>query len=80
MKDLVSFIVAELVEDKKGFSVSLEEGRGEDGEDIVNIYVKQGDIGRVIGKDGRIAKAIRTIVRAAGTREGKRYVVEIIEK
>ena len=80
MKELVSYIVSELVEDKEGFSISVEPGRGEKGEDIINIYVPKSDIGRVIGKEGRIAKAIRTLVRAASMRVGGRYVVEILEK
>lgn len=50
------------------------------GEDnTVNIKVDKSDMGKVIGKDGRIAKAIRTIVKAAGSREGVKYTVTILE-
>lgn len=80
MKELVNYIVGELVENKDGFSVELVEGGADNGNDLINVYVCKEDIGRVIGKEGRIAKAIRTIVHACGTRVDKKFAVEIIEK
>ena len=49
----------------------------EDGSVVYHLHVSEGDMGRVIGKQGRIAKAIRTVMRAAATRQNARVVVEI---
>ena len=72
MTELVEFLVKELVDNKDKVTVSSEG-------DTINIYVAKDDMGRVIGKQGRIAKAIRTIVKAASSKENKRYTVEILE-
>ncbi|MCH5164372.1 MAG: KH domain-containing protein [Clostridiales bacterium] len=72
MTELVEFLVKELVEDKEKVNVTL------DG-DTINISVSKDDMGKVIGKQGRIAKAIRTIVKAASSKENKKYTVEILE-
>jgi predicted RNA-binding protein YlqC (UPF0109 family) len=78
MRDLVETIVKELVDDAD--QVVVEEKPGED-ETYKLIEVKVGpeDMGRVIGKEGRIAKSIRTIVRAAATKQGKAFRVDIVE-
>lgn len=73
MVELVEFIVTGLVDKKDEVVVTM----GED--DTVNIKVDKSDMGKVIGKDGRIAKAIRTIVKAAGSKEGVKYTVTILE-
>jgi RNA-binding protein len=73
MLELVKFMVTELVADKDGVEVTM----GED--NTVNVKVDKSDMGKVIGKDGRIAKAIRTIVKAAGGKEGVKYSVVILE-
>ena len=73
MVELVKFIVTGLVDKKDDVVVTM----GED--NTVNIKVDKSDMGKVIGKDGRIAKAIRTIVKAAGSREGVKYTVTILE-
>lgn len=73
MVELVKFIVTGLVDKKDEVVVTM----GED--NTVNIKVDKSDMGKVIGKDGRIAKAIRTIVNAAGSREGVKYTVTILE-
>ena len=73
MVELVKFIVTGLVDKKDEVVVTM----GEDS--TVNIKVDKSDMGKVIGKDGRIAKAIRTIVKAAGSREGVKYTVTILE-
>ncbi len=72
MTELVEFLVKELVDDKDNVNVVL------DG-DVINISVSKDDMGKVIGKQGRIAKAIRTIVKAASLKENKKYTVEILE-
>ncbi len=73
MLELVKFMVTELVADKDGVEVTM----GND--NTVNVKVNKSDMGKVIGKDGRIAKAIRTIVKAAGGKEGVKYSVVILE-
>ena len=50
----------------------------EDGETVIRLSVAQEDMGKVIGKQGRIAKAIRTVVKAAAIKKGERVTVEII--
>ncbi len=72
MKELVEFLVKELVADKDKVNVTLDE-------DVINISVSKDDMGKVIGKQGRIAKAIRNIVKAASIKENKKYTVEILE-
>ena len=73
MLELVKFMVTELVADNDGVEVTM----GDD--NTVNVKVNKSDMGKVIGKDGRIAKAIRTIVKAAGGKEGVKYSVVILE-
>ena len=77
MKDLLIALAQSLVE--KPDEVSVEEQVAEDGSVVFYLRVADGDMGRVIGKQGRIAKAIRTLVRAAATREDKKVSVEIVD-
>jgi len=77
MKDLLIALAQSLVE--KPDEVSVEEQVAEDGTVVFYLRVADGDMGRVIGKQGRIAKAIRTLVRAAATREDKKVSVEIVD-
>jgi predicted RNA-binding protein YlqC (UPF0109 family) len=76
MKDLIEFVVKALVDDPS--EVQLKEITG----DKVTLYelrVAKADIGKVIGKRGRTAGAIRTILNAVSTKQGKRAELEIIE-
>ena len=73
MTELVEFLVKEIVDNKDKVRVTLE------GEDTINISVSKEDMGKVIGKQGRIAKAIRTIVKAVAVKENRKYTVEILE-
>lgn len=77
MKDLLIALAQSLVE--KPDEVSVEEQVAEDGSVVFYLRVADGDMGRVIGKQGRIAKAIRTLVRAAASREDKKVSVEIVD-
>ncbi|MBO4791690.1 MAG: KH domain-containing protein [Clostridia bacterium] len=77
MKDLLIALAQSLVE--KPDEVKVEEQVAEDGTIVFYLRVADGDMGRVIGKQGRIAKAIRTLVRAAATREDKKVSVEIVD-
>ena len=77
MEELVRFIVNELVDNKEAFEVKSQV---EDGITVINIYAEKDEIGKIIGKQGRIAKAIRTIVRARSGKDSRKVSVEIIEK
>ncbi|MDD7193425.1 MAG: KH domain-containing protein [Oscillospiraceae bacterium] len=76
MKDLLVSIAQGLVDDPSAVSVTVDEP-AEDGTVVYHLHVGEEDMGRVIGKQGRIAKAIRTVMRAAATRQNSRVVVEI---
>lgn len=75
MKELVEYIAKSLVDHPE--SVVVEEKIDEDVV-VFELHVAQDDMGKVIGKQGRIAKAIRTVVKAAATVENKKVTVEII--
>lgn len=76
MGELVKTIAKALVDNPDEVFVTEIEGRQSL---IVELKVAPEDMGKVIGKQGRIAKAIRTVVKAAATKENKRVVVEIIQ-
>ena len=74
MKELVEVIVKALVDDPESVVVTeKEEGRTT----VVEVKVADSDTGKVIGKQGRIAKAIRAVVKAAASKEDKKVVVDI---
>lgn len=76
MKELLISIAQGLVDDSSAVSVT-EDAPNEEGTVVYHLHVSESDMGRVIGKQGRIAKAIRTVMRAAATRRDSRVVVEI---
>ncbi|HEY8361576.1 MAG TPA: KH domain-containing protein [Tissierellaceae bacterium] len=76
MGELVEFIAKSLVEYPEEVEVNEIEGTQSV---IIELKVHPDDMGKVIGKQGRIAKAIRTVVKAAAIKENKRVVVEIIQ-
>ncbi len=76
LKELLEVIAKSLVDHP--MDVSVNEIEGEQSV-ILELRVAQEDMGKVIGKQGRIAKAIRTVVKAAATRENKRVIVEILQ-
>ena len=77
MEELLLAVAKGLVEDKDAVKVTVDEAN-EDGIIVYHLTVAEDDMGRVIGKQGRIAKAIRTVVKAATARESKRVMVEIL--
>lgn len=77
MEELIVAIVKGLVDNKEAITVSMEEQPREDGTFVYHLHVAPEDMGRVIGKQGRIAKAIRTIVRSAAGKVDQKVVVEI---
>ncbi|MBS1889055.1 MAG: KH domain-containing protein [Actinobacteria bacterium] len=76
MTELLEFLVKALVEDPD--AVEIEELE-EDGDLVYEISVAEGDLGRVIGKGGRVANAIRTIAKAAAVRIDRRVIVDILD-
>lgn len=76
MKELLISIVNGLVEDKSAVSVDVDEPNAED-IIVYHLHVAPDDMGRVIGKQGRIAKAIRTVMRAGAGRQNQKIMVEI---
>jgi len=76
MRDLVEYLIRALVEDPD--SVRVEE-IDDSGDTVLEVHVAPDDLGRVIGRSGRVANAIRTIAKAAATHEDKRVLVEIAE-
>lgn len=77
MVELVKYIAVNLVDNPDAVQVTSREG---DRATIVELSVAPEDMGKVIGKQGRIAKAIRTVVKAASIKENKKYIVEILEE
>jgi len=78
MHDFVEFIIKKLVD--KPDSVQLSQEEKEDNKVVFQLTVDQEDIGKVIGKKGRTANAVRTLLSAIAAREGKRAILEIIDK
>ncbi|MCL2087807.1 MAG: KH domain-containing protein [Oscillospiraceae bacterium] len=76
MKELLHTIVHGLVENKEAISITQDEVN-ESGVTVYHLHVASEDMGRVIGKQGRIAKAIRTIMRAGAIRNSQKVMVEI---
>ena len=77
MKELIEIIAKSLVDNPNEVHVNEVQG----GQSIIlELEVAPADMGKVIGKQGRVAKAIRTVVKAAAMREDKKVVVEIIDK
>lgn len=75
MQELVEVIAKSLVDHPA--AVRVDE-RQEDGQTVLELHVAEDDMGKVIGRQGRIAKALRTVVKAAATRENTKVTVEIV--
>lgn len=77
MKELVEFLVKNIVSDPK--SVKLAEST-QDSQQIIRLSVASGDMGKIIGKSGRIIKSIRTLLKIKAIKEGKRVYLELAEQ
>jgi len=77
MKELIEFIAKALVDNPDAITVS--EDVDADGTILVKLAAAREDMGRIIGKQGRTAKAMRTLLNAKATRENKRAVLQILE-
>lgn len=75
MKEVLEYVARHLVDDPEAVEVTAVEGERSV---ILQLRVAQEDMGKVIGKGGRTARAIRTVVRAAGTRQDVHTLVEIV--
>ncbi|MCD7858963.1 MAG: KH domain-containing protein [Firmicutes bacterium] len=76
MKELLLYMAKNLVDNPD--AVTVTEVDGEDGK-VLELRVAEGDMGKVIGRQGRIAKEIRTIIKTAAARTGERVTVEIVD-
>lgn len=74
--DLVEYLARQLVDEPD--AVRVEEAE-EDGALVLRLHVAQADLGRVIGRHGRIARALRALVRASGAKADRRVLLEIVE-
>ena len=76
LKDVLTDMAKAIVESPD--SVSVTETETEDGEVLLTLSVAPDDMGKVIGRQGKVAKAIRTVMRAVANREDKRVIIDII--
>jgi predicted RNA-binding protein YlqC (UPF0109 family) len=77
VRELLEFLARSLVADPNAVQVSEVEEI--DGEVVLELEVAEDDLGRVIGRGGRVANALRSVMKAAATREEKRVVVDILD-
>ena len=75
MRELLEFIAKSMVDHPESVEISLEET---DSATVLKLNVADGDMGKVIGKQGRIVKAIRTVMKAAASNENKKVIVDIV--
>jgi uncharacterized protein len=76
MQELLVELARRLVDEPD--AVRVEQVEGDDGSIIFRLHVAEGDVGKVIGRQGRIARALRTVVRAGGPNAGRRLQLEIV--
>ena len=76
MKELLSYIVRSLVD--KSDEISVEERDG-NGETVFEVRVAEGDMGKVIGRQGRVVKEIRVLMKAVAQRKGRKVSVEVLD-
>ncbi len=74
MAELLAYLARELVDEPDAVRVDAEE---REGALVLVLHVAPGDVGKVIGRGGRIVRALRTVVRASAVRDGRRVLVEI---
>ena len=76
MGELLAELARRLVDEPA--AVRVEEVEGDDGSLVLRLHVAEGDVGKVIGRQGRLARALRTVVRAGGPNAGRRLQLEIV--
>ena len=73
--ELVEFVARSLVDDPQAVSVDVHD---EDGATVIELHVAEGDMGKVIGRNGSVAKAMRTLLKVVATRQGEDISLEIV--
>ena len=76
MRDLVEFLAESLVDDPDAVEIRM---RNRDQATVIELEVAEGDLGKVIGRQGRTARAIRTLLNAAGQKQRRRYILDILD-
>jgi predicted RNA-binding protein YlqC (UPF0109 family) len=74
--ELVDFVARSLVDDPDAVSVEVRE---EDGTQLIELHVAEDDMGKVIGRNGSVAKALRTLLKVVSAREGRAISLEIVQ-
>jgi predicted RNA-binding protein YlqC (UPF0109 family) len=77
MRELVEFIARSLVDEPDQLRLRVYE---REQQTIIELHAAQGDLGKLIGRQGRTARAIRTVLTAAGSKAGRRYVLDIVDE
>ena len=77
MRDAIEMIVKSLVDD--GDSVDVREVEQKNGSTLLEVRVAPNDVGKIIGKQGRTIRALRSLARIGGTKKNRRYLLEIVE-
>jgi uncharacterized protein len=77
MKELLDYLARALVDDPG--AVSVESFEEDDGTLVLELHVAEDDVGKVIGRGGRTVNALRTVIRAAAVRDGRRVLVDVID-
>jgi uncharacterized protein len=77
MKDLLEYLARQLVDEPD--EVEVEQFNEDDGTVVLELAVAEDDYGKIIGKGGRTANALRTVVKAAAVKEGRRVLVDIVD-
>jgi uncharacterized protein len=77
VQELIAELARRLVDEPD--AVRVEQFEDDDGTLVFELFVAEGDIGKVIGRQGRLARALRTIVRAGGVQAGRRLALEIVD-
>ena len=77
MRDAIEMIVKSLVDDQQ--TVDIREVEQRNGATLIEVRVSPQDIGKIIGKQGRTNRALRSLARIAGTKQNRRYLLEIVE-
>lgn len=76
MKELLEFVIKNLVDNQEAVSITET---SKDKSIVYEIKVDESDIGKIIGKQGRIARAIRTLIKAIATKENKKVIIDILD-
>jgi predicted RNA-binding protein YlqC (UPF0109 family) len=77
MRDAIEMIVKALVDDSE--TVDVREVEQRNGTTLIELRVGPNDVGKIIGKQGKTIRALRSLVRVAGTKKDRRYLLEIVE-